>query len=302
MKHVLAFFLLFICISGFSQDLIVTKSGDQIQCHILSIDTLKIIYRLRNESPRHEIARTEVENYYLSKATANELEWINRPYVEFFSLGFSGGVAYPTGDFASMDANSKLSGLASRGFFFNAELNFKLSKYIGLSATYMSQKHALNYLAVSNAYNSYFGTSNFTAGGGDWLINGILFGLNFDLPLKQTEGLSITGYFDAGVPKFTFPEQYVEGNPNPQIYVGTTKLTMSEVKTNSGAIKFGLGLRYKLNKYIALHLSGSYFSAHPSFFNIYISSTNGYSDTINYEQEIKTLNLQAGLSFLFYRK
>ncbi len=302
MKHALAFFLLFLCISGFSQDLIITKSGDQIQCHILSIDTLKIIYRQRNESPRHEILRSEVENYYLSKTTANELDWINRPLKEFFSLGFSGGVAYPTGDFASMDANSELSGLAFRGYFFNAELLFKLSKYVGLSATYMNQKHALNYQAVSNVYNTYFGTSNFTAGGGPWLITGILFGLNFDFPLKHTEGLSVTGYFDAGVPKFTFPEQFVQGNPNPQVYVGTTKVTISEAKTNSGAIKVGLGLSYKLNKYFALSLSGSYFSAHPSFFNINVSSTNGYTEIINYEQEIKTLNLQAGLRFLFYRK
>jgi len=302
MKHVLAFFLFFLCLSGFSQDLIVTKTGEQIQCHILSIDTLKIIFRLRNESPRHEIARSEVENYYLSKTTANELDWINRPLKEFFSLGFTGGLAYPTGDFASMDANSELSGLAFRGYFFNAELIFKLSKYIGLSATYMSQKHALNYQAVSNLYNSYFGTSNFTAGGGDWLISGILFGLTMDVPLKQTEGLSITGYFDAGVPKFTFPEQFVSGNTNPQVYVGNTKVTLSEVKTNAGAIKLGMGLRYKLNKYLALNLSGSYFTANPSFFNITISSTNGYSEIVNYEQEMKTLNLQAGMSFLFYRK
>lgn len=302
MKHLLSFFLLFLYFAGFSQDLIVTKSGDQIQCHVLSIDSIKIIYRLRNESPRHEISMLQVENYYLSKTTANELEWINRPLIEFFSLGFTGGVAYPTGDFASMDGNSELSGLAFRGYFFNAELLFKLSKYVGLSAVYMNQKHALNYQAVSNVYNTYFGTTNFKAGGGDWLISGLLFGLNFDIPLAQTKGLSVTGYFDAGVPKFTFPEQYVEGNPNPQLYTGSTKLTMSEVNTNSGAIKAGLGLRYKFNSYLAFNLSGSYFSAHPSFFNISVSSTNGYSDIINYDQKIQTLNLQAGLSFLFYRK
>ncbi len=301
MKYIHLLFFFVLSLSGFSQDVITTKLGEQIQCHILSIDSIKIIYRLKYESPRHEIKMVDVENYYLSKVTAAELEWINRPLKEFFSLGFSGGIAYPVGDFASMDANSELSGLAFRGYFFNAELIFKLSKYIGLNATYMNQKHALNYQTVSNSYNTFYNTTNFAAGGGDWLISGILLGLNFDLPLKDTKGLSLTGSINLGVPKFTFPEQFLEGSPNPQLF-NTTRITLSETSTNSGAFKAGLGLRYKLNQYIALTFSGSYFSARPAFFDITLSASNGYSEILSYEQQMRTLNLQGGISFLFYKK
>jgi len=296
MKYCLLLFSLFFCLSGFSQDVITTKSGEQIQCHILGLDSIKIIYRLRNESTRHEIKRIDVENYYLSKVTENELAWISRPMKEFLSIGFYGGLAYPIGDFASMNANSELSGLAFRGYFFNAELNFKLSQYVGLSLTYMNQKHALNYQAVSNYFNTISGTTNFTAGGGDWLISGLLFGLNFDVPIKTLEGLSFTAYVGAGVPKFTFPEQFVNQATPP------FKGTLSESKTSSGAFKPGIGLRYKASKYIALHLNASYFSAHPAFFNIVRSYSNGYSEIVKYEQEIRCLNVQGGICFLFYRK
>lgn len=295
--------IIFFCcfFTGISQDLITTKNGEQIQCHILSIDTIKITYRLRNESPRHEIKRSEVENYYLSKATSTELEWLNRPLKEFFSIGFYGGIAYPTGDFASMDAESELSGLAFKGYYFNAELTYKLTNHIGIRALYMQQMHRLNYQTVSNSYNSYFSTNNFTAGGGDWQISGLLFGLGFDVPIESTKGLSFIGNLDLGVPKFTFPEQYVMGTPNPQLY-SPTKITISQSTTNSGAFKAGIGLRYLASKFLALHVSCSYFSAHPAFFDITVSSSNGYNEIISYEQQIRTLNLQGGLSFLFYRK
>lgn len=300
-------------LSLFSQDLIVTKGGESISCKILSIDSLKIIYRLRNESPRHEIQRLEVENYYLSTVTEKELDWINKPLVEFFSLGFNGGLAYPIGDFASMDASSELSGMAYRGYVFTGEAIFKLSKYVGLSASYFSQRHGFNYQNVENYYNSfytnyysnYFNTyvpiNSFRAEGGDWLINGLFFGLHADFPLKYYKGLSVFGNVSLGVPKFTFPEQIISRYPDTQ-NADTIWVKLAQTTARSGAIRMGLGLRYELNKYIAFQLSGSFFSAKPSFFDILITSNRGPEEFITYEQKMQSLNVQAGISFLFYRK
>ena len=292
---------IFVSTCVYCQDLIVTKTGENIECRILSIDTIKVVYRLKHQSPRHEINRTEIENYYLSKVTANELAYLNRPEIEFFSLKFSGGLAYPLGDFASMDATSELSGLAYRGNTFCGDLIFNLSKYVGLQATYLSQRHALNYQTISNYYNSYYKVTNFTASGEDWLISGGFIGLNFSLPVKQYSGLSVHGDISFGAPKFTYPQQVVKGSANPQISAPVTA-TFSRTETHSGAFKSGIGLRYKLNKNLALHLSASYFSAKPAFFDILLSATNGYTEYINYVQKIQTINLQGGISFVFYKK
>lgn len=309
-------FIVFFSISGttlFSQDLIVTKSGENISCKILSVDTLRIVFRLRNESPRHEISRQEVENFYLSKATSHELEWINKPQIEFFSLGFFGGLAYPLGDFASMDANSELSGMAYRGYAFTGELIFKLFKNFGLNALYLSQRHGFNYQNVANSYNTYYTNyysnyynayvpiNSFTAEGGDWLINGMFIGINADVPIPYYKNLSVFGNLSFGVPRFTYPEQVITRFPDSQ-NSDTIWVRLAETTTNTGAIRFGFGLRYVFNNFIALNLSANYFGAKPSFFNILLTSNNGPSEYISYQQQMRTLNVNAGISFLFYRK
>ena len=153
-KGLLCLIGLFFNVLLFAQDMIVTKSGENISCKIISVDSLRIIYRLRTESSRHEIARSEVENYYLSKATATELEWLSKPLVEFLSIGFHGALAYPVGEFASMDPNSEESGLALKGACFYGDITFKLSPYAGISLSYVTQRHAMNYQTVTNWYNN----------------------------------------------------------------------------------------------------------------------------------------------------
>ncbi|HQQ94936.1 MAG TPA: hypothetical protein PLQ93_10305, partial [Bacteroidia bacterium] len=300
-RTILIILLAFFSWRCYGQDRIVTKEGEHIECRILSVDSNRIVYRLMHQSPRHEIARSQVENYYLSRVTANELEYLNRPEVEFFSLKFSGALAYPVGEFASMDASSELSGLANRGYQFCGEFIFKINTCIGVSALYLSQRHGFNYQAVTDFYNQQYGGNFFRASGEDWQMMGGFAGINLNFPFPVNKDLSffINCYF--GAPRFTLPEQVIDISPFSGLPSGG-RIVLEHKETNSGSFLGGFGLRYKFSEYLAFHASTSIFTAHPSFYNIQVSYSSGFTEYINYQQSIQSLNLQAGISFIFYKK
>lgn len=302
-KSFLFLILFLITLAGtvIAQDVVVLNNGRKILCRITSIDSASIFYKLPHQTREFSIQKREVKRYDQNSikpktnGTVNDIVGTN----ELFILSFMAGPASPIQDFGSMDINNEKSGLAKTGNFLQASATIKLTEYFGLSVLFRNQKHAFAHELLAQALtNQYRGNPSFTSFGDNWKIRGFFAGVYLMLPVKTTPQLSLNFHLLGGLPKIELPEYSLRANSYPQSITGTTYKSTS----SAGAIIGGFGLKYKVQKNVALDIGLSYFYSEVSFLNVYTSFSNGYYYYGNFKQKINTLNLQVGISFLMYPK
>ncbi len=303
--RVFSFFILFFVSGCFlAQDVIVQKNGNRIFCRILSEDSLNIYYSMPNRRTQFEIKKTNVYKYErkLKQKTIKSVQTSSidtsehKEFSETLLLSFLVGVANPLSDFASQDVNSDKSGLAKTGFLFNGSVTLKLSKFFGFSICYRNQSHGFSDELVAKQIAASNPGINFTSSSTDWIIRGVYGGIHLSSPVENVEHLSFDCDLFIGRPTHYLPQLIITGSSRGQ----SASIIQDVSETKAVSYMGTIGIKYRFNKNLAFNCSASYLQSKAKFSSIYIHASNGASTYTDYEQEIKTLTIQIGFSFLVF--
>ena len=302
-RLILLFSSCLICGYNFAQDVIFTKDGAKLRCRIVMEDSATIYYLLPHQKTSLEIKKSNVLNYSRKKKEEPvALPISNSPSKrrtlrkEVLLLNFSGGVSNPLGDYASKDANSSTSGLATQGALFLGSMVLKLSPNIGVCAAYQYQLNGFASSSFNNALIAAAPGIDFTTTSTKWNIRGFYGGIYLTLPVKSVEGLSlfVNGY--AGLPKYVTPQVITTGvNINTGV---KAIITQDAASTSAFGLMGGGGLMYKFFDGFGLNLSANYFSGKADFSDVFIHSSTGTFSYQHFTQKFASLNVQAGITFI----
>ncbi|MCE3227946.1 MAG: porin family protein [Bacteroidetes bacterium] len=264
-------------------------------CKIVFVDSSSVYYSKPPQKTQMEISRTEIEKYIWTNNPANDT--IPGRSKDLFIIGLSGGMAKPISDYASMDASDIKSGLAKTGYIQRASITLMLTKYFGLSGTFMFQKNKLDASPIEELYSRTYNTT-FTVSSTYWKSKGLFAGFYLNYPVKTLKGMNVYSDLYVGNPKHELPSVVYTGAP----YGAVATVTQHESVMRAFTFYGGLGLSYRIDKLISINLSGHYFYSKPEFINILTTSSTGYYGKDDYEQKITSINLELGLNVIIGRK
>jgi hypothetical protein len=298
---IITFFLL-LAICARSQDVIIKKNGNRINCRIIGIDSVSLFYTINNDKS-FEIKKNDVERYVLSKNSPLLAENNNGktnvvPVVtntnELLTFNIHAGFAFPLLDFGSKDVDNEASGLAENGRLLDASLILKLTKHLGLNVSYKYQQHSFDHQALNDYLSALYPAITFVSESTPWVIRGFYGGLILSFPVKDLKGIYLTAGASAGLPNCILPS--VETHAS---YQGSSIIvTQSSSMVRSLTFTESAGIRYRFSPTAALNLQLNYLHTKPAFSNIRTISTGGYVTYTDYKQKINTLSIMLGISFV----
>lgn len=300
MRYTLVFILTVLNLFCFSQDLIIKNDGSKIYCKILEEDSTSLLYVRTGNRAKSFVLRSEVETYYIAKPhKKNNPSNTTNPLMngELIIFKIEGVRAFPFRDFGSTNLDNPKAGLAIPGFGVNSLFTVKVNKYIGFSGGYKYQQHKMDF----NLINELFKVNNpgfiFTTTGTTWRVSGFNGGIYFSLPSQTLDNLFIEVNLIGGSAKFYSPEILTTGKRGG--FTGTVYQQEGFSRAFYGYAD--LGLAVKLADAVKLNLSLGYFYSKPQFNNVKFSATGEPDSFINFEQQIESINLNLGISFLLYK-
>jgi len=293
------FFLFLFSVSIFkSQDLIIKKDSTRIYCKITSENIKSLTYFLVDPNKLEELDKSLIDKYVFDWMKVRRPIYpalvINDTISDFARFYFTGGVAFPSGDFASMNINNEKAGLARIGFALNAGLTINFNKHFGLGASYFYQSNGCEVGRLDDKLRTTFPGITFSSTATNWLIQGTFGGMHLSFDLQDIKTVTFMLDLQAGLPKFISPQiQTISNN-----FSNTLTVTQHSGVSRSLAILFGMGFYYKINNDICFKLNINTFNGTPIFTDITVNSTNGSASKTGFKQSVNSINLAGGLILL----
>ena len=302
--------LIFMSNICFSQDVITKKTGEDIQAKVIEVGNTEIKFRKSQDGPVYFLAKSEILMIRYSDGTKdlfdefiaeekvtyrteNSMTPIRNSWYSRGFIGFSIGPSFPVGDFASHSFNNEEAGFATTGLNLNINFSYKFSNNIGFTMLFSES---------SNEFydGEYFSgdilgiPGDWKATGDSWVSDNIMGGLLLSFPSDKVDFdiRALVGYSFVVVPEVKFTDRYYGD------YITIQSTSAEEVAYN-----FGMGLKFNVNKNMAISINADYFSTYPSFSQTVTYDDNGniaiYSDKIPGDMLIEMLNISVGVGYRF---
>lgn len=290
-------------LSSFAQDVIITKRGRTIYCEITRMDSLTFSYIKEGENRISHILRSDIKKFYLSPEYAIKRKdkpggtLTTPPTKETFLISVNGGIANPVGHFGNNDAlHDSLSGLAGPGFAAGVTAIYKLNKFLGLSLGYNYQSHPLNLELMKRQLTIANPGASFVADGGKWIVRGVFGGFYGVVKSRVEQHLSVDFNFALGLSTCVSPQLITTGVQNGKVVTISQESATGKTIAQLG----GVGIHYEVVEGVFLGLNASYLYAYPSFTNIQLSSNAFPTRYFNAKQKITSVNMQLNITLLLH--
>lgn len=237
-----------------------------------------------------------------------------------WSIGVAFGIASPSGKFGNTDIFDSTSAFATTGAAFNVDAVYQLNKHIGVSIMFTGQQNIVDTKTMVNKIEKAVPGAYFNIKSGDWNIGKIMGGINFSMPLGETEKVSVfvrlmAGMMKTSLPKITITEVYYSDSLGNAALVQST--SAKKPLDWTFAWLAGAGIKYNLSKNYFLHASIDYSASSPKvpyypvgtrigatgFYPIsgspYPTMLPGASSSPTYKQPINSINMCAGIGIRF---
>lgn len=295
----LTFLSITFCGTGYTQDIIKTKSGEEIKAMLLKLDRKKAVYK-SNDDP-------EFNTYTIpySKLASIQMKGEKKPI--YFNhklprafIGISVGGVLPLGDFSKVDYEKTKTepGFAEQGNTIAIEAGFYIFKRLGLNIYAGRTNTPYNFDAYSDLFNgSNSSQTKYVAqGNGDekWKFNYSLIGPMYSVKLSKRITWDIMAR--VGFQEIIKPSIELRQNASlDQYYFNSEPRTIFSYNG-------GTNFRIMLSKRFALYLSGNYIRTNVSFNTSVNSSAQTSVTNTDINHNITALNVSAGIAFNFKRK
>ncbi len=323
-KHFLPIILLILSAVSektFCQDIIKTKSGEEIKAKVLKISKKEASYKTYNDPEFSTYTLPYKELSSISKEGEKKPILFNHNLPRGY-VCVSGGISLPLGNLkkTAYDDSGNEPGFAKKGMNAKVDIGFYVYKKIGISAcvgffenTFDFEKYGTTFdgqLGASSSSNS-TGTSRVYTNptdGSNWQfihfqlgpLYSIKFNNRFTWDLKARGGfthvskptisLNVSNTFDPNFTTYSQIEYSYDPKMTPSLNVGTS-------------------VRYLLTKRLALCLSADYIKSSPEL-NVLIVDNSATSSTgsgngiknSSVPYKLSSLNIGAGLAYSFKRK
>lgn len=215
-----------------------------------------------------------------------------QPKLGFVSV--SVGSSQPVGDFASRQASDRQAGLAETGRVMSVAAGFRVFGAVGLMGRFQQQINYMN--AASLLALPYLEAADTRLATADkWTMTTALAGPYVSLPIGRfsLDLRALAGPATAGCPATSVEGQYGEV---------PMAVKTSRGQSRSMAYSGGLTLSYRLGRSLAAQVSTDYSTARFTFTDMTRTTQDGarlQTSLVSGEKTISTLNVQAGMTFLF---
>ena len=231
MKHFLCYSLLLVCLNTFSQSDTTAASNTS------TTNTKPVIM------PGDSIL-----------INLNDTSKPKKLFYEFMSVEFSPGFIFPTGNFASGDFTSPLSGYAKEGFSIGGNVYIKVVDLVNVMVSYSRQMNTFDEKSFES--NSLKGTKNYTLiPHSNWVHNFILIGGSGNIALDEENFLTPRILFGLALSKSPSSETAPTGTTN---IIGTP-ISVDSHREVKFAFRVGVGLKKNINNMLYMTINPDYY-------------------------------------------
>jgi opacity protein-like surface antigen len=224
-------------------------------------------------------------------------------------IELDGGASLPMGNWSKVSTASSLmsingtindkSGYASVGGFGAIDGAWFFSKHFGIGGMFKYGAYGVKGIdSLSQGYEESFDVDTTRTKATSYKMWSIMPGLYFDLPLAKKWGFTaraLVGVTDATTPRITVGIEDGGIEDPALVQYASSKATV--------AFDLGAGLRYNLNRCLALDLRADYFYTKP---DITIENgprnNNAGREVYEYNQSLASLNFSLGIAYRFWKK
>ena len=210
-----------------------------------------------------------------------------------FEVSVNGGIASPLGNFGKGDYANEKSGFANTGGHVNITGTYFIHKAFGIGALVGFSQYGFNGTqSLSDGYKEDSGTDSTTLyTKGHNRSFSVLVGPYYSISAGKKLSVDLRalgGYVNTHLAGFQiFYEDYL-----------TNAMTQREASGSSFGFQLGAGLKYSVNKIIAVKLNADYFSSKPkiniTYDNFIVNSGRRLTE---YNETISGVNTTVGLAF-----
>jgi opacity protein-like surface antigen len=224
-------------------------------------------------------------------------------------IGLSGGVSFPTGNWGKASTATSLtslegtvgdpSGYANTGGFFAIDGAWFFSKHFAIGGMFKYGSYNLHGMdSLSYGYEQSFDVDTTRLTHTDYKLWSIMPGLYYNLMVAKK--LSLTARALAGISHATTPQITVTIEDGGVFDPPVVQYSSSQT---SFAFDLGAGLRYMINKCLAIDLTGDYYYTKPDFTITNSSRVNNAGREITeYNQPLASINVSLGIAYVIGKK
>lgn len=254
-----------------AQDLVVTSTGDSINCNISKMDAVSIYFTFKEENDIHktmmpfQMIRTYQFNYYPGTVIAEPEKVVNHDFPHW-RIGLNGGVSRQTAHLA-LEVPYELVDYAESlqsGVNLNGDVFYYLSENIGVGAKYVAFGSTADKISNSNLDN---------------------FNLNV-----RFYGPALSGRLMNQTKKNAFFFNVAIGRVDYKILMPMVRLTGNTISS-----MFEVGYDVRIYKSLALGMQLSYLGGNISSFNGYSGYSSGSIELSGYRESLNRLDLSIGV-------
>lgn len=207
----------------------------------------------------------------------------------FISLSL--GAAVPFGDFASTSSDNDDAGFALTGGNVNIAFGYKIGQNLGLTAMLNAGSNPLNTDALEDEFQDNYPQTTWSVSSDPWTYGALMVGGFGSFPLGTRSSFDIRMLIGA------------LSSASPEIRATATGFGVSatgrrESKTvTTGAFDVGFIVRHRITNPLCIFASVDFLTANPRFENVETTTSFG-SQTTNFDQNLRVLNLNVGVALL----
>jgi opacity protein-like surface antigen len=220
-------------------------------------------------------------------------------------LSFSGGIAMPTGKFASNDFGDAAtgfngtSGYAKMGSHFAVEGAYFFCSHFGIGGSLSASSFNVDVTPIANGYREAFDCDSASASARPYHTINILVGPCFSWPIKK---FTIDARILAGVTTIMSPDIFctvINAYQGPTEGSVSTFVQTGDNKTTFGMMA-GVGIRYAIYKHWMVRLGSDYFYSKPTLNFQNVGRTNNVGPQFtSYNQAIAGMTAVFGVGYEF---
>lgn len=205
------------------------------------------------------------------------------------------GPSFPFGDFAKKDGDNPNSGFADIGIKGDITVGYNIPYLFSVTFTVVGQKNSVNAEQLRNYIASNNQGYNWSLTTDKWFVSGLFTGVTKTFSHKKAyfEIRAFGGALNFNSPRYTF-----QGTSS----TATGEIIISDKTTYSFCYIVAAGAGYNFSKNFSFEANVEYLGSDPEFNNVKTKTTvNGITteSSTSYSQSFRTLNLTAGIRYLF---
>ena len=224
-------------------------------------------------------------------------------------IGLNGGVSFPAGNWGKASTATSLtslegtvgdpSGYANTGGLFAIDGAWFFSKHFAIGGMFKYGSYNLHGMdSLSYGYEKSFDVDTTRLTHSDYKLWSIMPGLYYNLMVAKK--LSLTARALAGISHATTPQITVTIEDGGVFDPPVVQYSSSQT---SFAFDLGAGLRYMINKCLAIDLNGDYYYTKPDFtINNSSRVNNAGREITEYNQPLASINVSLGIAYVIGKK